>query len=109
MTNKNVMSVFAIVAVAAMMGAASIAPAFAEPPAKVPLCHVNSGNETFEIAPGLSVVLGNVVEVSENSVDAHVENHGDSTAFNMLNAGQIAFLEDNGIAHPNADCWFLLV
>ena len=29
MTNKNVMSVFAIVAVAAMMGAASIAPAYA--------------------------------------------------------------------------------
>lgn len=69
---------------------------------KVALCHVNSANDTYD-----SVVFGRVIEVDENAVSAHLEEHGDSLCYFTLTEEEREALElEFDIRLPNANCYF---
>lgn len=73
------------------------------PAAKTQVCHV-SGQANDEI-PELSVRFGQVIEVNDNAVAAHVD-HGDSTGFFTMDEVLKGMVEEIwGISLVNADCY----
>ncbi len=57
--------------------------AFAGKPVKVDICHVT--DSVVVNAAGVSLVVGHVISVSENAVDAHLA-HGDILAINDIDS-----------------------
>lgn len=109
MTNNKSIALLAIPVFAAVLfGSAVLTPqAFAQNE-KVQLCHLNSANDVIEFGTVI-VSFGNSIEVSENAVAAHEENHGDSTNFIPLDEQTRDLFEQVfGITLPNADCYFFV-
>lgn len=80
--------------------------AWAEEPCLVPICHVNSANDVFSFDDTL-LVFGRVIEIDENAVQAHLDEHGDSLFYETLTEEEREALElELGITLPNANCFF---
>ncbi len=80
----------------------------ARPEPKVPICHVNSGNDILEL-DGVLYIFGKEIEVSENAVETHVTQHGDSVwpNYETFDKATRNLLEETfEIKLPNANCVF---
>jgi len=73
---------------------------------KVLICHVNSANDILTIG-STTYTFGRVIEISENAVPAHLEEHGDSLCYQTLTEEERELIEEFfNISLPNANCVF---
>jgi hypothetical protein len=70
------------------------------PAPKVEICHVTDSGSVF----GDTVVVGHVISVSENALDAHLA-HGDLEDFKDLTPDGAAWLVQFGLHTDGANCW----
>ncbi len=104
---KHLLVTLGVVAFLAVLPLSHLA--LAQPPCpgeKVPLCHVNSANDSATFNNTLRT-FGRVIEVDENAVPAHLAEHGDSLNFQTLTQEQREQMEEDfDISLPNANCYF---
>ena len=105
---KRLIILFCVAGLLAALSLSHVATA-AKPETKVAICHVNSANDILDLGPYGVLVFGKVIEVSENAVETHVTEHGDSTDFFTFDKEDREYwAEYYGIKLPNADCGFYI-
>jgi hypothetical protein len=105
---KRLLILFCVTGLLAALALSHVATA-ARPEPKVLICHVNSANDILDLGPCGVLVFGKVIEVSENAVDTHVTQHGDSTEYCDLDKDLRDLIEDFcDIKLPNANCVFFV-
>lgn len=105
---KRLLILFCVAGLLAALSLSHVATA-AKPETKVAICHVNSANDILDLG-GVVIAFGKVIEVSENAVDTHVTQHGDSTQYVPLDKDARDLIEEIfEIKLPNADCAFLVL
>ena len=89
--------------------------AFAAKADKVDICHVTDSLDGLGPDGNVTLIVGHVINVSGNAVDAHVA-HGDSLVINDIDDGPVIFgltwrqvAENNGLSTAGADCAAFLV
>jgi hypothetical protein len=102
---KRLLILFCVAGMLAAIPLSHVATA-AKPETKVAICHVNSANDILDLG-SIVIVFGKVIEVSENAVETHVTQHGDSTDFFIFDKEDREYWEEYyGISLPNANCGF---
>ncbi len=85
------------------------------PAPKVDICHVTDSVDGLGAGGNVTLIVGHVINVSENAVDAHLA-HGDSTVINDIDDGPVIFgltwrqvAENLGLNTAGANCAAFLV